>query len=71
MNTNAAALEVSYLVAAGYSPEQANAFIATEQFIVSENKSEMQDYLSKRMWATPEQIADAEVQEDSAFAKVK
>lgn len=23
------------------------------------------------MWATPEQIADAEVQEDSAFAKVK
>jgi len=41
MNTNAAALEVSYLVAANYTPEQANAFIATEQFIVSENQSEM------------------------------
>lgn len=41
MNTNAAALEVSYLVAAGYTTEQANAFIAAEELYVSENQSEI------------------------------
>lgn len=71
IDANAVALETQYLMDAGFTQAQADAFIQAEENIVSNNSDAISNALSTRYFATPEQIAEAEVEADSAFALVK